>query len=495
MFKSLKESIENLLYESDYDTVLREVAIDGYYLSHTTRQLANDPVIVQKAIEQTSSAIIYAGKQAQDNEDIILYVVKDLGSLLQYASERLRNDKYIVKTAIESSAYAFEYASETLRDNKEMLDLALSRSFYSLHSSIFKHAGYNLKHNKAYVLEWMKKYNIFPHLPEVLKKDKDVIEALCLYHIKSSLDFENLAKEIEYTTDILITLLKNRQHTYVFDYLPHTLKNNPAFLLHILELHPNIFYKINPQIIHDIQFIKQALSINGNLLQYVSTKIQDNIPIVKIALKQNPMAIQYASQRIKSNKNIAISVLKKKGFSYEFIDSSIKDDELLYIALHDNDVALKFHPHYDFNHRLDNKELVLKLLQQRGRQDDFFKYISLNLLEDRDIVEQAITLNGLLLDLFSPKWRADYHIAKLAVQQNGLALQYLDVQLRNEQEIVFLALEQNIQAKHYIGFKLAAIFGNNDPLVFLRRKKLAEQLTQDLEIKTQHLSVSKKTKI
>lgn len=495
MFKSLKESIENLLYENDYDTVLREVSIDGYYLSHTTSQLANDPVIVKKAVEQTSSAIIYAGKQAQDNEDIILYVVKDLGSLLQYASERLRNDKFIVTTAIESSAYAFEYASEALRDNKEIVDLALSRSFYSLHSSIFKHVGEKLKNNKTYILEWLKKYNIFPALPEYLKKDREIIERLCTYHIKSSLDFENLAKEINYTTDILIELLKNRQHSYLFDYLPHSFKNNPAFLLHILELHPNIFYKINPKIINDTEFIKKALAINGMLLQYLPTQIQDHIPIVKIAIKQNPMSIQYTSKRIQSNKNIAITALKKKGFCYEFIDPSIKNDDLLYLALHDNDIALKFHPHYDFNHRLSNKELVLKLLKQRARQEDFFKYISLDLLEDQDIIEQAVALNGLLLDLFSPKWRANYHIAQLAVQQNGLSLQYVDVQLRNDPEIVFLALEQNIQSKYYIGFKLAAIFGHDDPLVFLKRKKLAEKLSQELNIKEQHFNTSKKIKI
>lgn len=495
MLKSLKESIENLFYENDYDTVLKEVSIDGYYLSHTTSQLANDPVIVKRAVEQTSSAIIYAGKQAQDNEDIILYVVKDLGSLLQYASERLKNDKFIVKTAIESSAYAFEYASPTLRNNKEILDLALSRSFYSLHSSIFKHAGETLKHNKTYVLEWLKKYNIFPALPEYLKKDREVIEKLCTYHIKSSVDFENLAKEINYTPDILIELLKNRQHSYLFDYLPNSFKNNPAFLLHILELHPNVFRKISYKITEDILFIKKALAINGMLLQHLSTQIRDNIPIVKIAIKQNPMSIQYASKRIQSHNNIAIKALQKKGFCYEFIDPSIKNDELLYLALHDNDIAFKFHPHYDFNHRINNKEFVLKLLRQRPRQEDFFKYISLDLLEDQDIIEQAVTLNGLLLDLFSPKWRANYRIAQLAVQQNGLALQYVDVQLRNDPEIVFLALEQNIQSKYYIGFKLSAVFGNDDPLIFLKRKKLAEKLSQDLKVKKQHLSVSKKIKI
>uniref|UniRef100_A0A6C0H918 DUF4116 domain-containing protein n=1 Tax=viral metagenome TaxID=1070528 RepID=A0A6C0H918_9ZZZZ len=99
----------------------------------------------------------------------------------------------------------------------------------------------------------------------------------------------------------------------------------------------------------------------------------------------------------------------------------------------------------------DNVELVDIAVSQNGLA---LEYASENLKNNKEIVKKAVTLDGLALEYASEKLKNDEEIVKKAVTQNGLALEYASEKLKNEKKIVTEAVTNNGLALEYVSSEL-----------------------------------------
>jgi len=70
-------------------------------------------------LKRQGNGLFHAGKELQNNKEIVLSAVKQNGFALKFASYELRNDKEVVLAAVKQNRYALQYASDELKNNKD----------------------------------------------------------------------------------------------------------------------------------------------------------------------------------------------------------------------------------------------------------------------------------------------------------------------------------------------------------------------------------------
>ena len=115
---------------------------------------------------------------------------------------------------------------------------------------------------------------------------------------------------------------------------------------------------------------------------------------------------------------------------------------------------IKFYPSLFLvlnNDLKNNKEIVLEAVTTWGY---LLQYASKELQKDREIVLAAITQCGTSLQFASEEFKKDKKIVLIAVNKSGYALQYASKELRNDKEIVLAAFKQNCYALKYASKEL-----------------------------------------
>ena len=71
-------------------------------------------------------------------------------------------------------------------------------------------------------------------------------------------------------------------------------------------------------------------------------------------------------------------------------------------------------------------------------------YASKRIQANKNIVLQAVALNGLALEFAAQELQNDREIVKEAIMQNGLALKFASETLQDDDELVIIALNEKI---------------------------------------------------
>jgi len=107
------------------------------------------------------------------------------------------------------------------------------------------------------------------------------------------------------------------------------------------------------------------------------------------------------------------------------------------------------------NEIVNDGDIVSDAVRQNGLA---LEYASTRLKDERGIALEAIKQNGLALEYASDNLRNSGTFVFQAVKQNGLALKYANTRLKDEREIVLKAIKQNRLALQYASNQLREYF-------------------------------------
>jgi hypothetical protein len=137
------------------------------------------------------------------------------------------------------------------------------------------------------------------------------------------------------------------------------------------------------------------------------------------------------------NPNFIIQVLTKSGWVFKFVSVELRGNrDVVLAAVKQDGEALRYTSHILRNDRA----VVLAAVSQNGAA---LRFASENLIADRGFILESVSQDGRTLQYASPELRVDREVVLAAVKQNGLALQYASPELREDKKVVLAAVSQD----------------------------------------------------
>lgn len=373
---------------------------DAQPLYHIGKELQNDEEIFYTALKATpyGFSIASAGDKIRDNREIMLEAIKRAGSNIKYASKRLKNDKEIAIIAVRQDQYNFDYISNDLKNDKDVV-IEL------------------LKVGDKYCFDWA---------GDKIKQDKEFVEKYVGKDYKGLFDFDDELFENAEPAEIIddedefIKLLDEDKIAPI--QASEKLHNSKRVILHIVKKRGFLPSFTNEEIRNDIEFAKQAIKLNGTAFIDFDDSIKENREMLLLALENTDDIDdiidywqEYYSDR--DDKEIFRHIAKNLSCELTCMSDTLKNDKNFAKEILAIDGFNLLYFDYDIQ---NDKELVLFAIKH-GQYDSYLneedispiQYASEELLDDKEIIIEAIKYNPESITLASEELQKDKTILKL----------------------------------------------------------------------------------
>jgi hypothetical protein len=176
----------------------------------------------------------------------------------------------------------------------------------------------------------------------------------------------------------------------------------------------------NPELLKDMNFLKEAVLICPHIMHLVDVQLRDNKELALLALSYKGHAYIDLSDRLKNDEDIVQAFLKvTPKFQYELFMNSLRDI----------------------------KVLALKVLEQSEKN---IKMLSNNLKNDEDIIKKCVERDGLLLYQASGRLKNNKSVVKVAITNNSSAYHYISSELKKDKELAIFTLKDNPYLLAYV---------------------------------------------
>ena len=207
----------------------------------------------------------------------------------------------------------------------------------------------------------------------------------------------------------------------------------------------------DPELKKDFDVVKAAVSQNGLALEFADPVCQDDINVVKAAVVENGKALRYSSPRLRHARCIVFWAVSENWEAWFSVAPLLK------YYKNDTEIVSKMISNFQGNREIEDSDLIIdqEMIQNAISQNGLALYFALpGMKKQKEVVIPAVQQNGLALQFADPDLQDDIEVAKAAVQQNGLALQFADPDLQDDIEVVKAAVQQNGLALHYASPRL-----------------------------------------
>jgi hypothetical protein len=353
---------------------------------------------------------------------------------------------------------------------------------------------------------------------------------------------KTVIKIMEMTLEEFKKLLKNNAaDKELMNQLTAEHLSDKELVLNILEASGQILEFCNSKFYGDKDVALAAVKIDGTNLYFLQNELKNNKEIVLAAVMQSGFALEWVSYELKEDREIILNAMKSYGY-LEIVPEKYKDDEEIVLAAIESNHNLKAFRHASARLRnklevveaainkagsslefvsdrfKNNKDIVLKAVNNSGYS---LQYASEELRNDKEVVLAAVKKHADSLRYASEELKYDIDLVDIVINdKNGFsAFQYLAAPLRNNYELCLKACENNGGNIEYINeeFKkdkkivLAALraakdthrvllqslelknqIGNNDPIEYLEKAILHEEMQNEILInKDENKKISK----
>lgn len=226
--KSRGESIRyaSIYLQNDYKVAFEAVCNDPKAIKYISKDLKNNRVIVEKALESNICYLNFAGITLKNDLEFILKYSTHKGCLIRYVGNKIKSNKQIAMNLVVSDPFNYRELNTTLRNDIEIIEKTLEQNIL-----LFEHIPQKII-TREFLLKWIKKcygINIFKYASNDIKLDKDfILNNIDLLHpfLESSLCFQNknfLLKVIKFNPFIYGFLYENikRDNDIVSEVLKH----------------------------------------------------------------------------------------------------------------------------------------------------------------------------------------------------------------------------------------------------------------------------------
>jgi len=217
------------------------------------------------------------------------------------------------------------------------------------------------------------------------------------------------------------------------------------------------------------------------ILSFFNFKLKKDKDYLIYRIKKKPSLFKFANQKLKGDKDVVLAYLEySRGYAYSLRNVSltlINDKEVALKAVQSNGQNLYFLP----SKFQDDKELVFEAIlndpyaltwaserlqndretvllwttmDNRFNNKSTFKFVSVTLKSDKEVVMEHVKHNGSDLKFASEKLQGDIDVVLTAVKRTGIALEFASEKLRDDWEVVMFAYESDKESIKYASERL-----------------------------------------
>jgi len=248
---------------------------------------------------------------------------------------------------------------------------------------------------------------------------------------------------------------KVRKNGFNIEYLPHKLKEDDDVIKEALLNDIDAIYHINKSYWTNLELIKYVLQNKYHRFDFfhcMPESIRFNKEVALLACKYNIEQLKYTNPEFRFDREFMFEIIMHNGSALNYASEDLKlDKELILTALrcqHNSSlIILESIPDV----LRTDKEVVIEAVQLNG---DLLKDASLNLRTDYDVVLAAVNSKGKSLGFASFNLRANREIVLAAISNDGEALEYASAELCADRDIGKIAIKNSNKAFIYLSEEL-----------------------------------------
>ena len=251
-------------------------------------------------------------------------------------------------------------------------------------------------------------------------------------------------------------------------------------------------HAIDKSLYHDKDVLLASVTKEVFYLNYTSDELRDDKEVLLLAVGHNPFAMYYASERLKKDKELALFAVSQTlpdligyGFEYSetafyFIDPSLKKDRDVVLA------AVKANPaiyaYIDEEFKLD-KEIAIYALAQPWKTS---KFVPKELGKDKEFILEAFDYAcahrdtshvgepRCVLDIASAELRDDREVILKAVTAVPSSFSKASYRLRKDKELAMLALDDKVGSPTSYSDLSFTLKKDPDIILYVAKKRFRE---------------------
>ena len=302
----------------------------------------------------------------------------------------------------------------------------------------------------------------------------------------------NFPKELLEDKNFIIYAIHNYLINEISPYIGESLKNDLEVVKVVIKEHGECI-KYFPLYTDDKEIALIAVNSFGPALKHLSSRLQDDEEMVSIAIK-NGRSLEFASERFKDDDAVAFSAVKDNPYAIRFVSLRlIKDREFILKVLSANGRALLIgmdNPDFASMHYNEDPELVKAAVTNFGMA---LEVASDALKSDREIVIVALdeshndpkSVSESPLRYVSKDLLHDKDIVRFAIKNCSNAIEYLPEELMNDRDFILLLVQINgaiyeFLPKRYLDDKEITLVAVSYDGIYLYRA--SDRLKDDKEV-------------
>jgi hypothetical protein len=341
--------------------IIEAIKKDGLSLQFATRQQRKDKDLVMTAIMQNTAALQFAHKSLRGDAEIASCALQEnAASCFNFIDQKLLKDVQFILDNLRCDFYNFIGETDiliTLFNSREKVELLLSQN-----PEFFGNIGKEYRNDVQLFIYSLRVYNDnygfgedFLDIHGMYFSDNEEAMKAC-YTMFPKKTFAMLSSRLKNSADFILDLFSHNVEQSFLDALPHTLKNNQEFLLSAVKVNKEVFLMIFSSFERNVTFLQDCLfknpwlileindlnlmphytklrqevldrylvlymvAIDGMLLEEL-VEFNDDEEVVYIALRNNGLALEFADCKYKSNINMIKWAMNENPQALWLIDS------------------------------------------------------------------------------------------------------------------------------------------------------------------------------
>lgn len=201
---------------------------------------------------------------------------------------------------------------------------------------------------------------------ENLLNDNDVIVEL----IKRDQGLVNAFGDKLMRNQELMDRVFNETDSTLYHRLSPELKNDPRFMINLINVDSNAIYNIGEDLTNNTEFMKQAVVINPEVYYKLSPEIKNNPQLISDLILKEPKLMQYIEPQLRNNKEFVLAQIDRNyADMFEYVSDDLKKDpDFIKQAVEKRPMIFRHLPEEIKN----NKDLWLSALDRNSNNLEVF---------------------------------------------------------------------------------------------------------------------------
>ncbi|EFC41409.1 Hypothetical protein NAEGRDRAFT_70806 [Naegleria gruberi] len=361
------------LKSSLYKSITFVIKKDSEPFAFISKEIKSNRGFILKCVRRNPAIFKYLVDMYNNDLEIVQIVAQKHPAVIKVVSEKLRDNDSLARIVLPLDGMCIKEFSERIRGTLEFGLLAVS-SF----GSSLQYLHDDLKQNRDLVLEIvLQAVRNYGHnlilASDDLKRDREIVMTAvsqdptafgCLYKARDPDIIIHWGEDEE-----LVLLSQN------ITFASERLRSCKSFVLRFIEINPNSFNYISPELMKDREVVLALVKRQGSMLEYVNTEYRSK-------------PTTHDTEETISNRDIIMEAVNSEGYALRFASFEWRNTfEVVMKAVQNDGLALK----YASNEMRDCAEIVIEAMK---RDYNALEYVSHRLQVSPEIIELSQVLKG-----------------------------------------------------------------------------------------------------